>query len=219
MENFERIKELKKERILERRRQRRNKLLWHVAICSAVAVILLSIAMVVLQTQKNALEEENQGELGLRVENAPTINTQLLFVGDISRPGTKLEQVKAIVIHATTAKHESASHYSISDSGEIIQFIPLEESSNVVIERTTDTISIECSVQNQEGRLGGATYDALVELTAWLVGEYDLKLSDIIRHQEIDGSLCPEYFTDNESAWEDFKLDVEKYIEENGVKK
>lgn len=219
MENFERIKELKKERILERRRLRRNKLLWHAAICSAVVVILLSIALVLLQAQKNVVDEGKKGELLFRIEDPPKITSQLLTVGDASRPGGKLEQVKSIVIHCTEAEHEMSSHYLIHRSGEMIQFIPLDEISNATIERSMDTISIECAITNEEGRLGEFTYEALVELTAWLVGEYDLKISDIIRHQDVDESLCPKYFTDNESAWEDFLMDVERYIEENGVKK
>ena len=219
MENFERIKELKKERILERRRLRRNKLLWHVAICSAVAVIFLSVATIVLQTHKNALEDEEKGELFMRVENAPVMSEQLLQTGDASRPGTKIEQVKAIVIHAAESNHEAKSHYSINRSGEIIQHIPLDECSNAAKERTMDTISIACDISSTEGQLEEPTYESLVRLTAWLVGEYDLKLSDILRHYDVDNSLCPVYFIDNESAWEDFRLEVESYIEKNGVKK
>ena len=59
----------------------------------------------------------------------------------------------------------------------------------------------------------------MVELTAWLVGKYDLGIDEVIRHYDISGKECPKYFVEHESAWEDFKLDVEKYIDTHGVKK
>lgn len=97
--------------------------------------------------------------------------------------------------------------------------MPLDEIAYASNERNADTISIECCINNDAGKFNDDTYDALVHLTAWLVGEYDLKISDIIRHYDVTGKICPKYFVEHESAWEDFKLDVEKYINTNGVKK
>ena len=238
MENFERIDELKKERILARRRQRRNKLLWHVAICSAVVVIFLSIAAVLLKAEANEKAAGKAEELTKRIESAPEISQQLLTINDYSRPGTELERVKGIVIHytgnpGTTAMQnrnyfeslaekkdtKASSHFIIGLSGEIIQCVPLEEVAYASNERNWDTISIECCIDNSEGKFNEKTYDALVELTAWLVGEYNLKIEDIIRHYDVTGKSCPKYFVEHESAWEDFKLDVEKYIDTNGVEK
>ena len=215
MENFERIKELKEERIIERRRLRRNKLLWHVAICSAVVVIILSIATVVLQVQKNVLDE---GKLLLRVEEAPKMTSQFIPLGDDSRPGTKLEQVKGIVLHALGDEVKLSCHYSISSSGEIVQRIPLDEVSNAIKGRASDTISIEFALDTEDV-MTEQTYNAMVELTAWLVGQYDLKISDILRCYDANGVQCSKYLVENEMVWEDFKLDVELYIEDNGVKK
>ena len=214
MENFERIKELKKERILERRRLRRNKLLWHIAICSAVAVIILSIATIVLQAQKNVLDD---GKLLFRVEEAPKITNQLLPIDEYHRPGTKMEVVKGIVLHGTGDGAEASCHYSIGTSGEIVQRIPLDEVANATSERTGDTISID--FVTDQGKLSESTYHAMIELTAWLLGKYDLKINDIMRCHDISGANCPNYLVENEMVWEDFKLDVENYIEENGVKK
>ena len=97
--------------------------------------------------------------------------------------------------------------------------MPLDEIAYASNERNADTISIECCINNDAGKFNDDTYDALVHLTAWLVGEYDLKISDIIRHYDVTGKICPKYFVEHESAREDFKLDVEKYINTNGVKK
>lgn len=229
---------MKKERLRARRRQRRRKLLWHVALCSAVVISFLSIAAIFLKAKANEKEASKEGVLMQRVEDAPVVNPQLLTVNEYSRPGTKLEKVNGIVVHytgnpGTTAMQnrnyfeglkeskitKASSHYIIGLSGEIIQCIPLEEIAYASNERNADTISIECCIDNDAGRFNEKTYDSLVHLVAWLVGEYDLKIEDIIRHYDVTGKICPKYFVEHESAWEDFKLDVEKYIDENGVKK
>lgn len=238
MEDFERIEELKRERRLERRRKRRNKLLWHVALCSAVVVIFLSIAAVFLKAEATEKEAKKADELELRVENAPVIQVELLTVNEYSRPGTELEKVKGVVVHYTgnpgttaaqnrsyfeglaeTKTTKASSHYIIGLSGEIIQCVPLNEIAYASNHRNADTISIECCINNEAGKFNDKTYDALVHLTAWLVGEYDLQISDIIRHYDVTGKICPKYFVEHESAWEDFKLDVEKYVDTHGVEK
>lgn len=165
------------------------------------------------------------------------INVQLLSINEYSRPGDELKEIKGIVIHytgnpGTTAMQnrsyfeglaeskttKASSHYIIGLSGEIIQCVPLNEIAYASNQRNADTISIECCIDNEDGKFNDKTYDALVELTAWLVGEYDLTISDIIRHHDVTGKICPKYFVEHESAWEDFKLDVEKYINTHGVK-
>ena len=238
LEDFERVHELKKERILARRAKRRNRLIWHVAICSAVVLIFLSIAAVLLKSEANEQAAGKADELTMRIEEAPLIDQQLLTVNEYSRPGTKLEKVKGVVIHytgnpGTTAMQnrnyfeglaekkdtKASSHFIIGLSGEIIQCVPLGEVAYASNERNWDTISIECCINNDAGKFTEKTYDALVHLTAWLVGEYDLKIEDILRHYDVTGKECPKYFVEHESAWEDFKLDVEIYIDQNGVKK
>ena len=238
MEDFERIDELKKERRLERRRKRRNKLLWHVALCSAVVVIFLSIASVWLKTEVNEQAAAQAAVLKLKVEKAPKITQELLTVNEYSRPGTSLKKIKGIVVHytgnpGTTAMQnrnyfeglaeskvtKASSHYIVGLSGEVIQCVPLDEIAYASNHRNADTISIECCINNDAGKFTEKTYDALVHLTAWLVGEYDLKIDDIIRHYDVTGKVCPKYFVEHESAWVDFKLDVENYINTKGVKK
>lgn len=238
MEDFERIDELTKERRLERRRKRRNKLLWHVAFCSAVVVIFLSIASVWLKTEVNEQAAAQAAVLKLKVEKAPKITQELLTVNEYSRPGTSLKKIKGIVVHytgnpGTTAMQnrnyfeglaeskvtKASSHYIVGLSGEVIQCVPLDEIAYASNHRNADTISIECCINNDAGKFTEKTYDALVHLTAWLVGEYDLKIDDIIRHYDVTGKVCPKYFVEHESAWVDFKLDVENYINTKGVKK
>ena len=238
MEDFERIDELKRECRQERKRKRRKKLLWHVLLCSAVVLIFASIAVVFLKAEANQIAAENADVLKHRVEEAPEINVQLLSINEYSRPGIELSEVNGVVIHytgnpGTTAMQnrnyfeglaekkdtKASSHFIVGLSGEIIQCVPLNEIAYASNQRNEDTISIECCINNDAGKFTDKTYEALVHLTAWLVGEYDLKISDIIRHYDVTGKACPKYFVEHESAWEDFKLDVEKYIDTNGVKK
>lgn len=238
LENFERIDELKRERRLARRRKRRNKLLWHIALSSAIVVIILSIAAVWLKTEADEQAAAQANVLKMKIEKAPDIAQELLTINEYSRPGTPLEEVKGIVVHytgnpGTTAMQNrnyfeglaeskttsASSHYIIGLSGEIIQCVPLNEIAYASNHRNADTISIECCINNDAGKFSEKTYNSLVHLTAWLVGEYDLKIDDIIRHYDVTGKACPKYFVEHESAWVDFKLDVENYINTKGVKK
>ena len=201
-------------------------------------LIFLSIVAVFLTNEANEQAAANADVLKKRVETAPAIQQQLLTMNEYSRPGTKLDKVKGIVIHYTgnpgttsmqnhsyfeglaeTKEMKASSHFIVGLSGEIIQCVPLDEIAYASNQRNVDTISIECCINNDAGRFTEKTYDALVHLTAWLVGEYDLKIEDILRHYDVTGKACPKYFVEHESAWEDFKLDVEKYIDQNGVKK
>lgn len=238
VEDFERTKELTLERIHERKKKRRKEMLLHIAVCSAVIIIFLFVLGIVL---KAIAPEQTAGEkavLTKRIENPPVYTEQFLTVNEYSRPGIALEEINGIVIHytanpGTTAQQnrsyfeglaesketKSSSHFIIGLSGEIIQCIPLTEIAYASNERNADTISIECCIDNDAGRFNEYTYDALVELTAWLVGEYNLEIDDIIRHYDVTGKNCPKYFVEHESAWVDFKLDVEKYIDTYGVKK
>ncbi len=238
-ETFERTKELTKSRLLARKRQRQKQMLLHIALCSAVIIILITVAVVVLSALagKNVFSETEKG-FTKYIETPPTYTQQFLTVNEYSRPGTPLEEVNGIVIHytgnpGTTAQQnrsyfeglaetkitKASSHFIIGLSGEIIMCVPLNEIAYASNERNADTLSIECCIDNEAGKFTEQTYDALVELTAWLVGKYDLTMDDVIRHYDVTGKDCPKYFVENESAWDDFKIDVAKYIETYGVDK
>ena len=239
MEDFERVEELTKKRIRQRKRKRRQKRLMNLLLCSALVIILLTvltgISMVMAPKEDT---EEPEYVLTKEITTPPEYSLQLLPVNEYSRPGTKLEQVNGVVVHYTgnpgttaqqnhgyfeglaeTGETYASSHFIIGLSGEIICCVPLEEIAYASNERNADTISIECCINNAEGRFTEETYGALIKLTSWLVGEYDLEINDIIRHYDVTGKNCPKYFVEHPSAWDDFKLDVQKYIEANGVEK
>ena len=80
-----------------------------------------------------------------------------------------------------------------------------------------DTISIETCYTAENGKFSEVTYDSLVHLTAWLMGQFHLEIDQVIRHYDVTGKECPVYYVKNEWAWEQFKEDVVTYIEKNGV--
>ena len=101
-----------------------------------------------------------------------------------------------------------SSNFVIGLEGEIIQCIPTSEIAYASNSRNTDTVSIECCHPDETGKFTDATYDSLVQLTAFLCSKFNLTENDVIRHYDITGKDCPKYFVENEAAWETFRSDV-----------
>ena len=198
------------------------------------------IAAVVIQKGKdeetNGRAAKQKEETYFGVEEAPEIDEQLLTINEYSRPGDTLEEVNGIVIHyvgnpgttaqanrnyfeglATTHDTSASSHFIVGLEGEIIQCVPLDEISYASNQRNVDTISIETCYTAENGKFSEVTYDSLVHLTAWLMGQFHLEIDQVIRHYDVTGKECPVYYVKNEWAWEQFKEDVVTYIEKNGV--
>ncbi len=172
-------------------------------------------------TRKTASDEE-EAEISHSVDI--TIENMLLTPNEYSRPQIALSEVNGIVVHytanpGTTAEQNrnyfeelqygedevyASSHFVIGLDGEIIQCIPLNEISYASNDRNYDTISIECCHLDESGEFTDATYQSLVNLTTWLCEEYNLTSSDVIRHYDITGKICPKYFVENEDAWDEF---------------
>jgi N-acetylmuramoyl-L-alanine amidase CwlA len=159
------------------------------------------------------------------------IQLEYLTPNPYSRPQTSLKHVKSIVVHYTANPETSAknnrnyfdnlakthltyasSHFVIGLEGEIIQCLPLTEQSYASNDRNDDTISIECCHPDTTGKFNESTYDALVNLTAGLCMEFNLKKEDIIRHYDVSHKKCPLYFVEHEDEWEIFKEDVMKVV-------
>lgn len=157
----------------------------------------------------------------------PELDVQLLTPNEFSRPQIALEQINGIVIHytanpGTTAQENrdyfeglkdgsgtyASSHFVIGMNGEIIQCIPSTEISYASNDRNSDTLSIECCHPDESGQFTEATYQSLVNLTAWLCSHFDVPVDSVIRHYDVTGKECPKYFVDHEDAWEQFRKDV-----------
>lgn len=166
----------------------------------------------------------------IRVEQ-PEITEDFLTVNINSRPGTSLKRVKGIVIHYTanpgtgaranrdyfesrkdqedTTANKVSSHFVVGLDGEIIQCIPLNEIAYASNDRNQDTISIECCHPRKNGKFNKKTYHSLVQLCAWLCDQYEIQdKSDIIRHYDVTGKLCPLYYVKHPSQWDKLKSDI-----------
>ena len=65
---------------------------------------------------------------------------------------------------------------------------------------------------DQDGKFTDATYQSLLKLLGWLMEEYNLDVSDVKRHYDAGGKLCPLYYAEHEDAWEQLKQDLSDYI-------
>ncbi len=163
--------------------------------------------------------------------NTPDYETDLLTVNEYSRPGISLDEVDGIVIHYTANPGTSAqanrdyfeglkdshttkasAHFIVGLEGEIIQCIPTSEIAYASNDRNSDTLSIECCYENEDGSFEQATYDSVIHLTAWLCAKYGLTSEDVMRHYDITGKMCPLYYVENPDAWEQFLADVDAYL-------
>ncbi|MCI6553791.1 MAG: peptidoglycan recognition protein family protein [Lachnospiraceae bacterium] len=163
----------------------------------------------------------------------PAMDVQLLTVNEYSRPGETLPQVKNIFIHYTanpgtsaeqnrsyfqslaeTHERSASAHFIIGYEGEIVQCIPTREIAYAVMKRNYDSISIECCYLDENGRFTDATYDSLIELTAWLLHKYELTPESVLRHYDEGGKNCPKYYVENEGEWERFLMNLTAYMEE-----
>ena len=155
------------------------------------------------------------------------VDVQIIDIDGASRRGTSLSDINDIVIHYVGNPGTSAqanrnwyenpssnvsSHFVVGLKGEVIQCIPLHEKSSATNHRNGDTISIEVCHPDASGKFNAATYDSLVDLTAWLVKSCGLTADNVIRHYDVTGKECPRYYVRNEDAWNQFKADVKEKL-------
>lgn len=242
MDEYEKIRQRKREEYRKRHRAqvRRKQLIGNGIVIGVIILIIATIIIVVALRGKKAKQEEVKAEVTSTLYNPiqPKLDVQLLTPNPYSRPQKALEKVNGIVVHYTanpgtsarqnrdyfnglaeTKKTKASSHFVIGLEGEIVQCIPCNEISYASNNRNSDTISVECCIEDETGKFNDSTYQSLIELTTWLMGRYDLSADDVIRHYDVTGKKCPLYFVEHEDAWEQFHKDLDTYIEENGVPK
>lgn len=178
--------------------------------------------------EKKSREEAKNRITELKNAELPEyVDSQIIHIHNTARTGTKLTDIKNIVIHYvgnpnTTAQNnrdyydkpdtEVSSHFVIGLNGEVIQCVPLDEKSAASNNRNKDTISIEVCHPDKTGKFNDQTYDSLIKLTSWLLEKTGLDENDVIRHYDITGKLCPLYYVNNESAWEALKADIKENL-------
>ena len=199
-----------------------------VIVVFSLAILIFS-SLVILLLFRKPLPEENvqtyeEKEEYVGVDNLPTwVQVELLSVDGASRRGEKLEAVRDIAVHYVGNPGSSAmanrnyfnspdsttsSHFIVGLEGEVILCVPLDEKSSATNERNRDTISIEVCHPDETGEFNEKTRASLVRLLSYLVEEFDLDRENIIRHYDVTGKICPKYYVENPSAWEELKNSV-----------
>ena len=230
---------MKEERLKKGRRAQKKKKLKRRIGCLIVFLLAIGIAWTLIRIQSSNSKRTTAyaDSQGYQFLDKPKIDVRLLTPNDYSRSQEKLKSVHNIVIHyvanpMTSAisnrnyfeglkdSHETtaSAHFVIGLKGEIIQCIPTSEIAFASNKRNTDTLSIECCHENEDGKFNDRTYQSLVELCAFLLGKFNLTPDDLIRHYDVTGKMCPKYYVEHPQEWEQLKLDVSKFIREKGSK-
>ena len=220
-----------------KKQSRRNRAKRRIQLYTRMGIVFLIACMLVLGIIKvfhiGPFDNRYMEISGTEIDaSKPDMNVQLLTVNEYSRPGTKTERIKGIVIHYTANPGSTAmqnrnyfeglkdshvtkasSHFIVGLDGEIVQCVPTWEEAYASNERNKDTVSIETCHLKEDGRYTKETYESLVRLTAWLCKKFDLTENDVIRHYDVTGKICPKYFVEDEFAWEKFREDVKIVLE------
>lgn len=238
-EDAKRQKEIKKiqEAREERKKRRKRQVLIQQIILGVAAIILfigIGFAMKIFPLSEKAEPDANAGSRSSDSYSVaqPEIDVQLLTINEYSRPGIATSGINGIVIHYTanpgsTAQDnrdyfenlkdshdtKASSNFIVGLEGEIIQCIPTSEIAYASNDRNSDTVSIETCHPDETGKFTEATYESLVELTAFLCSKFGLGSESVIRHYDVTGKNCPKYFVENEEAWEQFRTDVAAMLE------
>jgi len=156
------------------------------------------------------------------------ITYEPIVKNEYSRPGTYLSEINGLVVHyvanpGTSAANNrsyfnglaksgatwASSHFIVGLEGEVLQLVPLDEIAYCSNERNKDTIGIECCHPDETGKFSDETYSSLITLLADLCKEYKLDpLTQIIRHYDVTGKMCPLYFVEHEDEWKGLLTDV-----------
>lgn len=162
------------------------------------------------------------------------VHEDFLPEGAAARPGTK-RRIEHIVLHETdnfaagaNAKahnsfihqngqtEELSWHYTVDDK-EIYHHLPDDEAAYHASDRmekgggNLNGIGVELCV-NEDGDYA-KTLENAVLLTATLMDEYHLRLSDIKKHEDFSGKICPAKLIANDE-WDSFLQRVQAAYEE-----
>lgn len=208
-------------------RKKAGQIVWNMKhVLAGILFLCLILIVIVGVTRRSRTVSAQQVSKSIE-EDMPELDVQLLTVNEYSRPGIALDQIGGVVIHYTANPGTSAqanrdyfeglkdshvtkasAHFIVGLDGEIVQCIPTSEIAYASNGRNSDTVSIECCYENEDGSFNQATYDSVVQLTAWLCARSGLDAEDVIRHYDVTGKMCPVYYVEHPDAWEQFRQDV-----------
>ena len=107
----------------------------------------------------------------------------------------------------------ASAHFIVGLEGEIYYAVPVDEVAYTSNSANSYSIGIECATVGDNDHYSDAEYVSMVQLGAYLCDLYGLDpRTDFIRHYDITEKVCPRYFVNNKSKWEQFKLDCYNYM-------
>ena len=116
-----------------------------------------------------------------------------------------------------------STQYIIDLNGNIVQIIPDEEiayssggrkykegiKEKLGTPPYHNTLSIECTHTENDGKMTDETYNSLIELCTYLCNKYKLDSRNLYLHYDCTGKICHKWFVDNLDEWKIFKNSVE----------
>ena len=168
----------------------------------------------------------------------PEMIEKFMKINRYGRPGTKRTKTTKIAWHFTGQHDVSAkntvsyfsnvvangykvngryiyasSHLVMGLDGEIYHIIPFNEIAYTTNSANAYSIGIECATTGSDDHYTDKEYVSMVKVGAWLAQLYGLDpRTDFIRHYDVTGKICPRYFVNHKSQWEQFKLDCYNYM-------
>lgn len=225
----------------ERKNLIRRLLLIFITAVVGTSVILLTVAFIKLfnPTQHDSgfvpwvfgTNVSKKVEKAQNLQMPDFIEKDFIHKHNTARSGIMLTDIKNIVVHYvgnpnTTAKNNRdyfdkesttvSSHFIVGLDGEIIQCLPIYEKSAASNNRNKDTVSIEVCHPDESGKFNNETYESVIKLCTFLCYEFNLDFDDVIRHYDITGKNCPNYYVENEEEWETFRQNIKERLKEYG---
>lgn len=213
--------------------QREKERLRNLMIIGAVLLVLVLVIGILIRRshQEKPRKAAIYSSDAISAYLEPEIDVQLLTENEFSRPGIASDEIQYVVIHYTanpgstaqanrdyfenlknTGSTHVSSHFVVGLDGEIIQCVPTAELAYASNNYNSISVSIECCHPDETGKYTDATYESVVQLTAWLCSRFGLPVDNVIRHYDITGKDCPRYFVQDAEAWESFKQDVQTHL-------
>jgi N-acetylmuramoyl-L-alanine amidase len=133
----------------------------------------------------------------------------------VGNPGSSAEANRNWFESGANGARTSA-HYIIGLKGEILRCIPENERAmhagkaygdkweEQAAKNNSTYLGIECCHPDLTGAFNDKTCAALIWLCVDICKRYGLDpLTNIFRHYDVTGKLCPRFYVDNEDAWKD----------------
>jgi N-acetylmuramoyl-L-alanine amidase len=180
------------------------------------------------------------------VSDFTLITNKLLTPGaSHGRTGQKLD-AKGVVVHYVAnpgstalanrnyfengaAGNHTSCHYIVGLQGEVLRLIPEDERAmhagkaygaawaDQAKTNNSTYLGIEVCHPDKTGKFSDVTYESLIELTADICSRHGFDpYSDVKRHYDVTGKLCPLYYVNNPPAWEKMKNDINGLMEGEG---